>query len=173
MNISAWLSTGAAKPEPQRPAKRLKVAQGNAGADDASETSGLSSLPAQAGNPQLRPETSAPEGDDDDDDADGGAIAPHTTHDLAFESSLPPVRTDEAAVEEYEVMRASQASEPDETTASRLDSRKWVRGKSSIYVDAFNLALDTVLEDEAHLFDQREGAVFREWRGLDYEAQYL
>lgn len=40
-------------------------------------------------------------------------------------------------------------------------------------MDAFNLALDTVLEDEAHLFDSKEMVVFEQWRTLDYEAQYL
>ncbi|TPX11464.1 uncharacterized protein E0L32_007883 [Thyridium curvatum] len=94
-------------------------------------------------------------------------------HQTAFETSLPPVRTDKEAIEEYEMMRASQASATEDDDASRLDSRKWVRGKSSIYVDAFNLALDTVLEDEAHLFDEKEKRVFEEWRALDYEAQYL
>jgi Fanconi-associated nuclease 1 len=44
---------------------------------------------------------------------------------------------------------------------------------SSVYVDAFNLALDTMLEDEAHLFSWRERGVFACWRGLEYEAQHL
>jgi len=70
-------------------------------------------------------------------------------------------------------MRASQAAEGEDDVASRIDSRRWVRGKSSIYVDAFNLALDAVLEDEAHLFDDKETAVFAAWRDLSYEAQYL
>ncbi|KAK6501825.1 hypothetical protein TWF481_009648 [Arthrobotrys musiformis] len=45
--------------------------------------------------------------------------------------------------------------------------------KSSIYVDAFNLALDTVLEEEGYLFDEAEHAVFERYRRLEYEAQYL
>ena len=45
--------------------------------------------------------------------------------------------------------------------------------RSSIYVDAFNIALDTVLEQEEHLFNKREKAVFAAWRQLDYEAKYL
>ncbi|KAL5596905.1 uncharacterized protein BROUX77_006853 [Berkeleyomyces rouxiae] len=49
----------------------------------------------------------------------------------------------------------------------------WVKGESSLYVDAFNLALDTVLQDEIHLFDDKEQQVFREWRALDYQEQYL
>jgi len=109
----------------------------------------------------------------DEDSRGGGVLPPRAGEDeTAFESSLPPVLTDKQAIEEYEVMRASQAS-VEEDAASRFDSRKWVRGRSSIYVDAFNLALDTVLEDESHLFDERERTVFREWRDLDYEAQYL
>ncbi|SPQ19270.1 b12ee5da-b263-4105-bd33-49a330f06abd [Thermothielavioides terrestris] len=93
----------------------------------------------------------------------------------AFESSLPAVSTDQAAIEEYETLRASQAAEDEGDTAPARTGEKgeWVRGRSSIYVDAFNLALDTVLEDEAHLFDEKEKCVFRQWRGLSYEAQYL
>jgi len=89
-----------------------------------------------------------------------------------IEDALPLIKTDREAIEEYETMRASQASEPEDAT-SRFDSRRWVRGKSSIYVDAFNLALDTVLEDESHLFDEKELAIFSQWRELDYEAQFL
>ena len=37
----------------------------------------------------------------------------------------------------------------------------------------FNLALDTVLDEESHLFDEAEKAVFEQWRALNYEAQYL
>ncbi|KAK5116330.1 hypothetical protein LTR85_009302 [Meristemomyces frigidus] len=87
-----------------------------------------------------------------------------------LETALPPIETDKEAIEAYEATRAAeQANDPKD----RLDGRKWVRGKSSIYVDAFNLALETVLEDEGHLFDEAEHAVFREWRELEYEAQYL
>ncbi len=89
-----------------------------------------------------------------------------------FESSLPPVEMDQEAIEEYEALRASQVEKPDRTTLEP-DTRKWVRGRSSIYVDAFNLALDTVLEDEAALFDDKEKEVFERWRQLGYEAQYL
>ncbi|KAJ4290117.1 hypothetical protein N0V88_006624 [Collariella sp. IMI 366227] len=101
-------------------------------------------------------------------------------HETAFESSLAAVATDRGAIEEYEVMRASQASQayqasPDnaDSASARLENRQWVRGKSSIYVDAFNLALDTVLEDEADLFDDKEKSVFEQWRALSYEAQFL
>lgn len=43
----------------------------------------------------------------------------------------------------------------------------------SMYVDAFNLALDTVLKDESHLFSEAETEVFAKYRSLDYEAQNL
>ncbi|KAK4240340.1 VRR-NUC domain-containing protein [Achaetomium macrosporum] len=102
---------------------------------------------------------------------DGLAEAEHQT---AFDLSLPSVATDKEAIEEYESLRASQVPLGDEdNVATRIDNRQWVRGKSSIYVDAFNLALDTVLEDEAHLFDGKERCVFEQWRALSYEAQYL
>ncbi|KAK3939155.1 VRR-NUC domain-containing protein [Diplogelasinospora grovesii] len=112
------------------------------------------------------------EGEEASDDYDGDL--PVLQHQTAFESCLPEVRIDKEAIEEYEALRSSQAEpEPSDGAASRLESRQWVRGKSSIYVDAFNLALDTVLEDEAHLFDEREKRVFEHWRQLTYEAQYL
>ncbi|EGY21620.1 hypothetical protein VD0002_g7340 [Verticillium dahliae] len=87
-------------------------------------------------------------------------------HHPAIEDSLPPVETDKEAIERYELYKASQSSDVDEKP-------QWVKGKSSIYVDAFNLALDTVLEDESHLFDMRERTVFDQWRLLDYQSQYL
>jgi len=111
-----------------------------------------------------------PDSDDEGDDVDieeGDAI-----HNTDLESALPPVNTDAEAIEEYEAFKASQGESPEET-AARLKDRTWVRGKSSIYVDAFNLALDTVLEEESHLFDEAEREVFSLWRRLDYEAQYL
>ncbi|KAK3311129.1 VRR-NUC domain-containing protein [Chaetomium strumarium] len=95
-------------------------------------------------------------------------------HQTALDLSLPSIVTEEEAIEEYEALRASQASLGEENAAStRIDNPQRVRGKSSIYVDAFNLALDTVLEDEAHLFDDKEKYVFEQWRALGYEAQYL
>ncbi|KAK4247420.1 VRR-NUC domain-containing protein [Corynascus novoguineensis] len=95
-------------------------------------------------------------------------------HQTAFESSLPAVATDEEAIEKYEAQRASQVSSSNaEIASARIENRDWVHGKSSIYVDAFNLALDTVLEDESHLFDTKEKCVFEHWRSLGYEAQYL
>lgn len=110
--------------------------------------------------------------DDDVDDSDNGEIAV-PAEEVAPESSLPPVKTDKEAIEEYEIMRASQGDAQTASSSTTLDKRKWVKGKSSIYVDAFNLALDTVLEDESHLFSEAEVVVFAAWRQLDYEAQYL
>lgn len=72
-----------------------------------------------------------------------------------LESSLPPVT---------EELTDEQAITQEETTGPR---------KSSLYVDAFKLALDTVLEDESYLFDEEEHEIFRKYRELDYEAQYL
>ena len=89
-----------------------------------------------------------------------------------LESALPPIKTDKEAIAEYEATRAAEEATSTDLHG-RLGQRKWVQGKSSIYVDAFNLALETVLEDEAHLFDEAEIAVFGQWRNLSYEAQYL
>ena len=87
-----------------------------------------------------------------------------------LESALPPVKTDKEAIAEYE---ATRAAEVDIDFKDRLGQRKWVQGKSSIYVDAFVLALETVLDEESHLFDEAESAVFQRWRDLSYEGQYL
>lgn len=119
-----------------------------------------------------------PDSEDEDEDEYGDVDNRNMSinhQNTAIEDSLPPVETDTHAIEEYEDMRASQLSTSDDDIPSHsdVDRRKWVRGKSSIYVDAFNLALDTVLEDEAHLFNNKEMAVFDQWRSLDYEAQYL
>ncbi|KUI66157.1 hypothetical protein VM1G_01889 [Cytospora mali] len=112
--------------------------------------------------------------DSEDDDQDEYVSSVHH-HDTAIESACPPVQADQGAIDEYEVMRASQLSADSKNNLSSSDSdnRTWVRGRSSIYVDAFNLALDTVLEDESHLFDEMEMAILEQWRSLDYEAQYL
>jgi len=111
---------------------------------------------------------------DSDAEADDGALdAPleePTRTDL--EQALPPIKTDKEAIKEYEELRASEGAELAELN-ERLGKSKWTRGKSSIYVDAFNLALETVLEEESHLFDAAEMKVFNEWRALSYEAQYL
>jgi Fanconi-associated nuclease 1 len=90
------------------------------------------------------------------------------------ESTLPPIPTDQAAIDEYESSQLVPKEEDDATkTLSRLHNRTWIRGKSSIYVDAFNLALDTVLDEESQLFNEAEQTLFSHWRALSYEAQYL
>ncbi|KAI1107836.1 VRR-NUC domain-containing protein [Jackrogersella minutella] len=91
----------------------------------------------------------------------------------AIENSLPEVKSGKEALEEYENFRASQEDHDTTSAASRLDSRKWVRGKTSLYVDAFNLALGTVLDEESHLFDEKEMCIFDQWNRLAYEAQFL
>lgn len=112
-----------------------------------------------------------PDSDADSDNEEFLEEAPSSKR-TDLESSLPPIQTDKEAIAAYEASKAAEWAEQ-ENLKARLDGRKWTRGKSSIYVDAFNLALDTVLEDESHLFDDAEHAVFRHWRDLDYETQYL
>ena len=102
---------------------------------------------------------------------DNGFEAP-SAHKTELESALPSVRTDKEAIADYEASRAAESHAPSDA-GGRFGQRKWVPGKSSIYVDAFNLALETVLDDEAHLFDEAEMGVFSNWRILSYEAQYL
>ena len=134
--------------------------------------------------PRKRPRVEEVKDSEDDESEEPGPTSANRDEDVsvsAFEASLPAVATDKQAIEEYEALRASQVSpapqdNPDSDAgnpSARMGNRQWVRGKSSIYVDAFNLALDTVLEDESHLFDRKETRVFEQWRGLSYEAQYL
>ncbi|KAI9897468.1 hypothetical protein N3K66_007324 [Trichothecium roseum] len=106
-------------------------------------------------------------------DGDGyGDGRTHKERHTEFEDALPPTQDEEAAIIEYEFMKSSQAENAEDDTTDKTRPL-WIRGRSSIYVDAFNLALDIVLEQEEHLFDTKEGDVFRQWRELDYEAQYL
>ncbi|EMC95171.1 hypothetical protein BAUCODRAFT_91856 [Baudoinia panamericana UAMH 10762] len=109
---------------------------------------------------------------DSDADSDSEPLdepAPDRRTDL--ETALPPIQTDKEAIDAYEATRVAEQAELG--LQDRLDGKKWVKGRSSIYVDAFNLALETVLEDEGHLFDEAEHAVFEHWRELEYESQYL
>ncbi|OAL55839.1 hypothetical protein IQ07DRAFT_181466 [Pyrenochaeta sp. DS3sAY3a] len=110
--------------------------------------------------------------DSDADDSDNEIEKEEKDHRTDLESALPPVKSGAEAIQEYEAFKASQEENADDV-GERLEKRAWIRGKSSLYVDAFNLALDTVLEDESHLFDAAEREVFSIWRDLDYEAQYL
>ncbi|KAH7086813.1 hypothetical protein FB567DRAFT_51761 [Paraphoma chrysanthemicola] len=123
--------------------------------------------------PRKYADREVPDSDAEDDDVEvkieGKEEVEHKTD---LESALPPVKVDDEAIEAYEAFKASQEDATD-AAGERLEKRAWVRGKSSLYVDAFNLALDTVLEDESHLFDEAETDVFRIWRELSYEVQYL
>ncbi|RAL12794.1 fanconi-associated nuclease 1 [Aspergillus homomorphus CBS 101889] len=103
--------------------------------------------------------------------AEHEADFPPSNSQTELESSLPAIQDDSQAIEEYEAARLASQDEPD--IHQRLQDGKWRKGRSSIYVDAFNLALETVLDEEAHLFDEVEMEVFKQWRELDYEAQYL
>ena len=109
--------------------------------------------------------------DVEEGDATDNVSAAH--HHTALEDSLPEVKVDDDIIAEYEKLKSSQVEDGESSAEARLQTRKWVRGQSSIYVDAFNLALDTVLQDETHLFDEKENCVFHNWRTLSYEAQYL
>lgn len=165
---------------PGRPYKRVKVEGPRRDNSDSNEVG--QSLDAPIRQPVKRLVEAPPRHikdvipDSEDEDEVDLDTSTRKHHETALESALPYIKADADAIEEYEAMRASQLSTEgtaDVQSESDIDRRKWVRGKSSIYVDAFNLALDTVLEDEAHLFDEKEMAVFDQWRGLDYEAQYL
>jgi len=143
------------------PSKRLKTFE-STDDEDSRDISGDEGL--------IQPETTRREipGSNEESDVDGDEDEARPTE---LENALPPVKTDKDAIVEYEAMRAAEQEPPDLKT--RLGDRKWTRGQSSIYVDAFNLALETVLEDEGHLFDEKEMEVFRQWESLQYEAQYL
>lgn len=126
----------------------------------------------QASPPKNSPSKTVPIPDSDAEDGDEeiDPDEPPSTQRTDIEQALPPIKTDREAIQEYEALRAAEAASDVE---KRLGTREWVQGKSSIYVDAFNLALETVLEEESHLFDQAEMRVFEEWRALSYEGQYL
>lgn len=145
------------------PAKRLKTFE-STDAEDFRDTPENESVPTSP--KQFQDEI--PDSDDENESKDEGVSTQRPTE---LESALPPVKTDKEAIDEYEAMRASE-DVPDDLK-DRLSNRSWTKGKSSIYVDAFNLALETVLEDEGHLFDEKEMEVFKQWRELEYEAQYL
>jgi hypothetical protein len=84
----------------------------------------------------------------------------------SLETALPLVGTDKGSIEEYETTRTTDIQR-------RLGASKSRVGRTSIYVDAFNHALEMVLKDESHLFDESESAIFKSWVQLNYEAQYL
>ncbi|KAK7520326.1 hypothetical protein IWZ03DRAFT_134952 [Phyllosticta citriasiana] len=161
----------------RRPVKRVKVSDEKS---DDSPTKSPVSAPDPV-NPESHPQLPArrppsarviPDSDDEpDSDAFEEDTAPRQTD---LETALSGITTDEEALEEYERAKHAEAA----AAAGEEELRLSLEGRgqytrSSIYVDAFDLALDTVLEEESHLFDDKENEVFRVWRGLDYEAKYL
>ena len=116
--------------------------------------------------------TEIPDSEDDAEIEDLHIATEIKSKPTQLETALPPIKTDEEAIEAYEAYKAGQ-QDSGNTTQGRLENRNWLRGKSSIYVDAFNLALETVLEEEGHLFNEAEQRLFQEWRDLAYECQYL
>ena len=140
------------------PAKRLKVAD-----PENSENDSIQILPDEYADSE-----SDPSGLGFEDSQVLDPVGPNDTSETAIEIAMPSLATDKGAIEEYQIFRASQGSATDDGKFTEVDRRK-----SSIYVDAFNLALETVLQDESHLFDEKEMAVFGQWKQLDYEAQYL
>lgn len=89
-----------------------------------------------------------------------------------FENALPPTEASQEAIEEYETLKSSQSNVGEENPNRKI-APLWIKGRSSIYVDAFNLTLDTVLEEESSLFSSKELEIFSQWKKLNYEAQYL
>lgn len=145
------------------------------------------SLQASKGDsPRKRQKLSNPETDIERYDTDDNVLGTDVIKDDSevndlparvtdLESALAPIATDQDAIDLYESsqIKPEVSGDADDESLDRLKSRNWTRGKSSIYVDAFNVALDTVLEEEDHLFNEAEHAVFQAWRNLDYQAQYL
>lgn len=156
-------SRSPSRPSPlgERPAKKVKVEIQDSDCEDDECDVKLAEEDA---------DTSGITVNDVSDEEGKGSLSTRQTH---IESTLPPIHADKEAIEEYELMKSSQAGAPDDEEKPVTANRQWVRGKSSIYVDAFNLALETVLADESHLFDAKERTVFEQWESLDYEAQYL
>ncbi|OTA02380.1 hypothetical protein A9Z42_0027320 [Trichoderma parareesei] len=147
-----------ASPVKGRPSKRLKTSK-----DTDSESEGPCVLPLEyEPREAAAPETLL-------DDRDQRRSKDRVTD---FEIALPPTEANEEAIEEYEALKSSQNNAGEESAEAKPASL-WVKGRSSIYVDAFNLALDTVLEEESSLFSSREREIFNQWRSLDYQAQYL
>ena len=144
-------------PTPSLKRQKRKDAASKSTASDDEETTSPKRSPVRTRRTEI------PDSEDEDEGV-GAALGSQT----ALETSLPDIKTDEEAIEAYEAYKAGE-----QTLEDRLDNRSWEKGRSSIYVDAFNLALDTVLEEEGHLFDEAELSLFQQWRDLTYESQYL
>jgi fanconi-associated nuclease 1 len=145
---------------PNPASKRLKRRDSTHGSEISDDDETLS----RAHSPPSLRRTEIPDSEDEDDE-DGTALPSSQT---ALESSLPAIKTDQEAIAEYEAYKASE-----QPLQERLGNRIWEKGRSSIYVDAFNLALETVLQEEGHLFDEAELDLFKQWKNLNYESQYL
>ena len=164
--------------EGQPPKKRLK-GSGNTASSVTVQSTSDDDDESVSHESQMRESREIPDSEEDvedgndDEDEDEGRQARKPAHLTELEAALPFVKTDEAAIADYESQRAAEPPSTELDRDGRLGQREWIKGKSSIYVDAFNLALETVLEDERHLFDEAEIAVFEHWRLLNYEAQYL
>lgn len=118
------------------------------------------------------PQAATPSIPNSDIESDDENLVHEPSAKSGLEAVLPDIRRDQEAIDEYEAQRAAEQVEKD-THEGRLQDQNWTKGKSSIYVDAFNLALETVLDEENHLFNDAEKALFGYWRKLGYEAQYL
>lgn len=149
-------------------------------ADDTDDATGLSDAVTGRKDGLEIPETPLVNPDVEDtastsylgQEPEGGEL-PFPGSQTELESSLPAIDTDSHAIEEYEASQSIPDHEEEPGLRERLQDGKWRKGKSSIYVDAFNLALETVLDEEAHLFDDAEMEVFKQWKELSYESQYL
>lgn len=90
--------------------------------------------------------------------------------DSAIDTPSPPPEPDR----DNSDVTSSLPPLPDNEDQSERPSKSGKRTyTSSIYVDAFNLALNTVLKDEAYLFSEEEAEVFAKYRSFEYEAQHL
>jgi Fanconi-associated nuclease 1 len=149
--------------ETQRPVKRRRTSEQLNESNNAEAEPEIKQPPSPSPSP-----SSSPSIDVRDTPAAGDlGYIPSSQTDL--ETSLPAIKTDEDAIEEYETSK----NDTEPGLHVRLRDGVWQKGKSSIYVDAFNLALETVLDEESHLFDETEMEIFRQWRELSYESQYL
>src|ERR1700722_12004298 len=95
---------------------------------DVDNTSESGSAPQ---SPKFGPREIADSEVDIDNEEDQSPVVAYQTD---LESALPPVKTDKEAIEEYEAFKASQ-NEDNRGIEGRLDERKCIKGKSSIYVD--------------------------------------
>ncbi|KAL7927582.1 VRR-NUC domain-containing protein [Trichoderma austrokoningii] len=147
-----------ASPVLERPTKRLKR-----GEDTDSESEETNELATEHGSRIFVSEEAL------SDEKDQRRAKERVTD---FENALPPTEASQEAIEEYEALQPSQSNSGEEVPNKKI-APLWIKGRSSIYVDAFNLTLDTVLEEESSLFGSKELEVFSQWKNLNYESQYL